>query len=101
VDIIPDLVIDIKKAILDSCDKVISDATRKLSVYWTGYSATGLEVVVNCKLSVPPKTGAYNEARQEIMEAIARAVRRNGVEFSPPTEVKLVDGSGQGNNLVI
>ena len=100
-DVIPDLVIDIKKEIADSCDKVISDATRKLRVNWTGYSPTGLEVVVNCKLSVPPGTGAYHEARQEIMEAIARAVRRNGVEFSPPTEVKLVEGSGQGDILVI
>ena len=87
---IPELVNDIKSEITKSCHKVITDGSRSFRVTWVGYNPAGLEVVVNCKLKVPPKSGAYHTARQEIMEAIARVVKRKGVEFAPPTEVKLV-----------
>lgn len=87
---IPELVNDITSEITNSCDKVITDGSRSFRVTWVGYTPAGLEVVVNCKLKVPPKSGAYHAARQEVMEAIARVVKRKGVEFAPPTEVKLV-----------
>jgi hypothetical protein len=98
---IPELVNEIKKEIVETCDKVITDGSRSLRVVWTGYTPMGLEVDVNCKLSVPPKSGAYHKARQEVMEAIARVVKRKGVEFSPPTEVKLMGGGDKAQDLIV
>lgn len=98
---IPDLVKDIKKEIAETCSSVITDESRPLRVTWVGYTPTSLEVVVNCKLKVPPASGAYHEARQEIMEAIARVVKRKGVEFAPPTEVKLMRENDQKQDIIV
>ena len=90
---IQDLVEEIKKEIGESCDEVIMDGSRSFRVTWSGYTPAGLEVIVNCKLKAPPKSGAYHVARQKVNEAIARAVKRKGIDFAPPTEVKLVGGN--------
>ena len=85
-----------------SCDKVITDGSRPFRVKWVGYRPDGLEVVVDCRLKVPPTSSAYHDARQDIMEAIARVVKRKGIQFSPPTALKLVNtGTDQGTGLII
>lgn len=99
---IPELVNEIKKEIPLSCDKVITDGSRPFRVKWVGYRPDGLEVVVDCRLKVPPTSSAYHDARQDIMEAIARVVKRKGIQFSPPTALKLVsNGRDQELDLVI
>ncbi|KAL3799966.1 hypothetical protein HJC23_007439 [Cyclotella cryptica] len=101
-DDIPELVHEIKKEIPLSCDKVIIDGSRPFRVKWVGYRPDGLEVVVDCRLKVPLTSSAYHDARQDIMEAIARVVKRKGIKFSPPTALKLVStGKDQERDLVI
>lgn len=98
---IPELVKEIKKEIVESCNRVITDGSRSFRVNWTGYTPTGIDVVVNCKVKAQPGSGAYHEARQEIMEAIARAVKRMDVKFSPPTEVRIVGEIDQQQDIIV
>ena len=86
---IPDLVVEIQHEIASSCPKVITDGSRPFRVKWVDFGPNHIEVMVDCRLRNPPMGDGYYEARQEILEAISRAVRKNGVDFAPPTLVKM------------
>lgn len=88
-DKIPALCAEIKAEIAASCPKVITDGSRAFRVYWVDYAATHVELMVDIRLRNPPSGDAYYEARQGVLEAIARAARRKGVEFSRAMEVSL------------
>jgi hypothetical protein len=96
---IPELCKEMKDEIATSCGEVITDGSATFRVSWAGYDTEGLNVVVDCTLKVPPKTGSYHVARQEIMEAIARVVKQKGIAFSPPAEVKIIGTGKDDDNM--
>ena len=73
IDIIPELCEEIREEIARSCPKVITDGSRTFRVKWTDYQSDHVEVVVDCRLRNGPSGEKYYEARQGILEAIARA----------------------------
>ena len=83
-DLIPELCNDIRDEIAASCPKVVTDGSRTFRVAWTDYSDDHVEVVVDCRLRNKPTGAKYYEARQGILEAIAQAAKKKGVEFAPP-----------------
>lgn len=86
-DKIPSLVNEIRDEIAASCPKVITDGSRPFYVKWVDFDRDHVKVLVDCRLRNPPSGEKYYEARQGILEAIARAVRRKKVDFAMPTEV--------------
>ncbi|KAL7545603.1 hypothetical protein ACHAWF_008961 [Thalassiosira exigua] len=88
---IPDLIEAIKDEIAASCPKVVRDGSRPFRVRWTDYAPDHARVKVDCRLRNSPSGEAYYEARQGILEAIARAARSKGVEFAVPTEIVLMN----------
>ena len=87
IDKIPSLVNEIRDEIAASCPKVITDGSRPFYVKWVDFDRDHVKVLVDCRLTNPPSGEKYYEARQGILEAIARAVRRKKVDFAMPTEV--------------
>ncbi len=79
---IPDLCAEIRKEIAASCPKVVTDGSRTFHVKWVDFGKDCVEVIVDCRLRTPPIGGEYYEARQVVLEAIAKAVQRSGVEFA-------------------
>jgi small-conductance mechanosensitive channel len=77
---LPALVACIKEEIRTSCPEVISDGSRPF------FEADHLEVSVDCRLRSPPIGDKYVEARQNILMAIARAVKKMRLNFAMPTE---------------
>mmetsp|Transcript_9039 Transcript_9039/g.19587 ORF Transcript_9039/g.19587 Transcript_9039/m.19587 type:complete len:99 (-) Transcript_9039:94-390(-) len=88
-DKIPDLCSDIRDEIATSCPKVITDGSRVFRVRWVDFCADHVKVLVDCRLRNPPSCETYYEARQGILEAIARAARRKKVGFAMPTELNI------------
>mmetsp|Transcript_17898 Transcript_17898/g.41075 ORF Transcript_17898/g.41075 Transcript_17898/m.41075 type:complete len:460 (-) Transcript_17898:161-1540(-) len=80
IDKIPQLVVDIKDEIRQSCPKVITNGSRPFGVSWTDYGPQHLTVSIDCRLANPPSGSDYYDARQGVLEAIARAMKKNGVE---------------------
>ena len=80
---------DIKDEIESSCSpSLIVDGSRPFRVYLFSYQEDHIEVIVNCHLNIPPNCGPYYEARQRVLEAIARAVAENNkTEFALPSIV--------------
>ena len=79
---IPDLCAEIRKEIAASCPKVVTDGSRTFRVKWVDFGKDSVEVTVDCRLNTPPIGEEYYEARQIVLEAIAKAVQRSGVEFA-------------------
>ena len=49
-------------------------------VSWTDYGPQHMTVSVDCRLVTPPVGSEYSDARQGVLEAIARAMKANDVE---------------------
>ena len=91
-EIIPDLVNEIRLEIAASCPKVITDGSRVFRVKWVDFCDDHVEVLVDCRLRNPPTGEQYYEARQGVLEAIARATKRKNVEFAVPVMESLASG---------
>eukprot|EP00985_Skeletonema_marinoi_P009290 scaffold4314_cov191-Skeletonema_marinoi.AAC.3 len=85
VDRIPALVATIKEEIRSSCPEVVTDGSHPFRVVWSNFEADHLEVSVDCRLRCPPIGDKYAEARQNILIAIARAVKKMRFIFAMPT----------------
>ena len=68
--------------IADTCSLVVADGSRTFRVKTWEIGKDAVEVVVDCRLRTPPIGEQYFEAREDVLEAIARAVERAGVEFA-------------------
>ena len=86
VDRIPALLACIKDEIKASCPEVITDGSHPFRVHWTNFEADHLEVTVDCRLNSPPIGDKFYDVRQNILVAIARAVKKMEVTFAMPTE---------------
>lgn len=75
----------IKEEIATSCPKVVTDGSRVFRVRWIDYEHDHVKVLVDCRLRNPPTGEKYFKARQGVLEAIARAVRKEGMNFALPT----------------
>lgn len=78
----PSLCAAIRKEIADTCSLVVADGSRTFRVKLVEIGKDAVEVVVDCRLRTPPIGEQYFEAREDVLEAIARAVERAGVEFA-------------------
>mmetsp|Transcript_58395 Transcript_58395/g.173994 ORF Transcript_58395/g.173994 Transcript_58395/m.173994 type:complete len:516 (-) Transcript_58395:474-2021(-) len=86
---IPNVIEDIKGEIIESCPKLVRDGSRPFRVIWRGYADDHLEVVVNAHFNITPRTNEYYETVQMVMVAIARAAKKNGVQFALPSRIHL------------
>lgn len=83
-----DIVKAIKDEIRASCPKLITDGSRPLRVHFSDFKDDHLEVAVNVNFKFSPSNGdEYLDNRQVVLQAIARAVKKNGVEFALPNRV--------------
>ena len=76
---------DIKDEIKTSCPRLILDGTKPFQAVLTQYQADHIQAVVNCHFDIPPGSGEYTNNRQEVLLAIARALKRNNVTFALPS----------------
>lgn len=76
----------IKDEIATSCPKVVTDGSRVFRVRWIDYEHDHVKVLVDCRLRNPPTGETYYKARQGVLEAIARAVQKEGMNFALPRE---------------
>ena len=86
-DRIPALVTGIKEEIKESCPEVITDGSHPFRVHWTNFAADHLEISVDCRLKSPPRGDKYLEIRQNILVAIARAVKKMRFDFAMPIPI--------------
>jgi len=85
IDMVSELVQEIRKEIQGTmAETLITDGSRPFRIHWTSLGEKALVVDVDCRLRIPPLTDEYYDARQEILEAIARAAKRCNVAFAGP-----------------
>ena len=87
IDKIPSLVTEIKDEIAASCPKVVTDGSRPFLVRMVDFEFECVKVVVDCRLRNKPSGEGYYDARESILQAIARTVKRKNVEFALPAEI--------------
>ncbi len=80
-DKIPKLLEAIKEEIKEACPKLITDGSRAFRAYWQNYEDDHLAVVVDCHFTIKPTGDEYWSNRQNMLEAIYRAVKKTGVHF--------------------
>ncbi len=82
IDNVGELVKEIKKEIKETSKEVITDGTRPFRIHWTSFGEEWLEITVDCRLRIAPFTDEYYVARQEILQAIARAAKKCKARFA-------------------
>jgi len=84
-EILPQVLCDIKAEIEASCPKLITDGSKPFRATLTSYQADCVEATVNCHFTIPEMTGEYVDNRQEVLLAISRALEKNNVHFALPS----------------
>lgn len=75
------LVEDIKSEIKEACPKVITDGSRPFRAYFTAFKEDHLQVTVDTHYDLPPMGEVFFKNQHDCLLAIARAAKRNDVEF--------------------
>lgn len=78
---LPQLLQDIKTEIRSSCPTVITDGSRPFRCFWSSYQPDHLEVILDAHFRVKPIGDAYAENKQNVLQAIYRAVKKNNMSF--------------------
>ena len=86
IDILPDVLQDIKIEISQMCDSdvLITDGSKSFGAAMSSYEADHIKCVVTCHFNVPPYSKQYNENKVHVLLAIAKAVKKNNIEFAIP-----------------
>lgn len=80
----PELLESIKQEIQQACPNVITDGSRPFRANLNSFNADHIEVVVDTRHNLPPIGKVYFDNRQQVLEAIARAVAKHNVKFAIP-----------------
>ena len=78
---IPKVIKDIKAEVEAVAPRLITDKSTPYRVYITEFSSSGIKVEFDSHYHISPIGDAYWENRQEVLKAISRAVKKNGVEL--------------------
>ena len=81
-DRMPDLVAEIKLEIIKSCPKLITDGSSPWMVSFNSFEARYLEVIVDARFRIKPDTDEYYQCKDDVLNAIGRAVKSCNVQFS-------------------
>ena len=87
IDKVPAVMEAIKEEIKQSCPELIKDGSRPFRAVWTTFQNDHLEAVVNVHFNLKPIGDAYHNNRQVVLQAVARAAKKNGVEFAIPNYI--------------
>ena len=85
IDKIPKILESIEQAIRENCNA--DNKLLSVKALWTEFKDDHLEAVVSAQFSINPTSGEYNEMKQKVLLAIAKAVQKNHVEFAIPTSI--------------
>ena len=84
IDKIGDIITDIKTEISRSCPKLVTDGTRPFFCHWRDFKETKLEIVVDAHFTIRHGCAEYFDTRQTVLQAIARAAKKNEAKFAVP-----------------
>jgi small-conductance mechanosensitive channel len=79
---LPQLCEDIKEEITRACPYLIKDGSRPFRAHWTGYEEGCLTVFVEAHFTIRPIGEGYWTNRQNMLQAIHRAVEKNDMEYA-------------------
>lgn len=83
---LPELLDDIRNEVAKTCPTLIKDGSRPLRIHMTNFLGDLVEVTVDTHYRVKPVGDAYWDNRQQVLMAIARAVKRSKLEFQAAPE---------------
>merc|ERR1712157_347708 len=87
-----DILQEIKNEIKNTCaSTLITDSSRSFTVVMTDYKEDHISVNVDTHHNVKPNCDEYDETRSYVLEAIARVMNRNDMNFALPSVVNIND----------
>ena len=81
---LPQVLESIKEEIQASCPELIADGSRPFRANMSSFKEDHIEVEVDSRFDLPPIGPKYCNNRQQVLEAISRAVTKHGVKFAIP-----------------
>lgn len=87
IDKIPSILRSIEEEIKRTCEETPEHHLMSVRALWTEYKEDHLEAVVSAQFALNPTGQQYSETKHVMLQAIARAVKKNGVEFAIPTSI--------------
>lgn len=97
IDKMPAVMEAIKQEVNATCGEfAITDGSRPFRAHWRDFKDDHLEVVVDFHFNIKAATQAYWDNRQRVLEAIATAVKKMGVEFTLPSMICNRDNDSGG-----
>ena len=89
IDRIPALIENIKVAIVEDCEKLITDGSRPFWVHWRDFEADHITVTVDVHFDIRHGTTAYYDVRMKVLQSIKKATTNTGIPFAMPARVSL------------
>ena len=86
-DKLPDILNDIKLEIQSSCPALILDGSKPFQALLSEYKNDHVEAFINCHFAIPPGSDEYFNNRQQVLLAIARALKKSDVKIALPAIV--------------
>lgn len=84
-DKVPQVLADIKSEIKAHCPKLITDGSKPFAAVLSQYEPDHIQTVVNCHFEMQPSSAEYSDNKEEVLLAIARAMKKNNVKFAIPS----------------
>ena len=86
-DKLPAVLEEIKQEIKLACPKLVSDGSKSFHAVLTSFETDHVQGMVLAHFDIQPATGDFIRNRQEVVFAIARAMKKHGVECALPSIV--------------
>ncbi|CAB9504727.1 Mechanosensitive ion channel [Seminavis robusta] len=79
---LPAVLETIKEEIKKACPAVVLDGSRPFRAHLTTYNADHIAANIDCRFTLKPLSNEFFETRQNVLLAIAKAVKQYDVEFA-------------------
>ena len=77
----------IRKELIESCPKLITDGSRPFRVMWTDICEDHIVLTVDTHHNVPPACNAYWKTREQVLLSISNATKKVKAKFAMPVQV--------------
>lgn len=90
-DIVDDMINDIKLEVKATCPKLITDGSRSFRVFIYSFEPDHIAVVLNTHYDIRPRSNEHYKTRHDVCKAVARVMKKYNTTFALPVLVSVME----------